>query len=73
MNCGIVIGRFMPLHDGHIALIRTAQALVDHLTVIICCETGDLISGEQRLSWLIETFPSLRIVTVPLPAPRHFD
>jgi len=71
MNCGIVIGRFMPLHDGHIALIRTAQALVDHLTLIICCETGDLISGELRLSWLIETFPSLRIVTVQLPAPRH--
>lgn len=71
MNCGIVIGRFMPLHDGHIALIRTAQALVDHLTVIVCCEGGDVLPGEQRLSWLIETFPSLRIVTIQRPAPRH--
>jgi len=68
MNCGIVVGRFMPLHSGHIALIHTARALVDHLTVIVCCEPGDLISGEQRLRWLIETFPSLRIVTVQLPA-----
>jgi NadR type nicotinamide-nucleotide adenylyltransferase len=71
MTCGIVIGRFMPLHNGHIALICTAQALVDHLTVILCCQPGDAIASEQRLRWLVDTFPSLRIVTIQLPAPQH--
>jgi NadR type nicotinamide-nucleotide adenylyltransferase len=70
MICGIVLGRFMPLHGGHIALIRTAQALVDHLTVIICCQRGDTISGEQRLRWLIDTFPSMRVVAIDCAAPH---
>ena len=70
MTCGIVLGRFMPLHGGHIALIRTAHALVDHLTVIICCEPGDAISGEQRLRWLIDTFPSMRIVAIECSSPH---
>jgi NadR type nicotinamide-nucleotide adenylyltransferase len=70
MTCGIVLGRFMPLHGGHIALIRTAQALVDHLTVIICCQPSDAISGEQRLHWLIDTFPSVRVVAIDCAAPH---
>lgn len=70
MSCGIVIGRFMPLQTGHIALIRTARALVDHLTVIICYQAGDSVSGEQRLLWMIETFPSLRIVAINSPPPQ---
>ena len=54
MTNGIVIGRFMPLQTGHIAMIRTAQALVDHLTIIVCWQKDDAISGAQRLQWLLE-------------------
>ena len=70
MTYGIVIGRFMPLHSGHIATIRTARALVDHLTIIVCWQKGDPISGSQRLQWLLEMFPAVRIVGVDMPSPH---
>ena len=43
MTNGIIIGRFMPLHSGHIAMIRTARALVDHLTIVLCWQQGDSV------------------------------
>ena len=33
---GLVLGKFMPLHKGHIHLIETAAAEVDELTVLVC-------------------------------------
>jgi len=70
MTNGIVIGRFMPLQTGHVAMIRTARALVDHLTIIVCWQKGDSLSGSQRLQWLLEMFPSVRIVGVEAPSPH---
>ena len=70
MTNGIVIGRFLPLHAGHIAMIRTARSLVDHLTIILCWQKEDVISGAQRLQWLLEMFPSVRIVGIEAPSPH---
>ena len=70
MTNGIVIGRFMPLHAGHIALIRTALSLVDHLTVIICWQPRDAVSAVVRIQWMLEMFPSIRVVALETPAPR---
>lgn len=70
MTCGIVIGRFMPLHAGHIAMIRTARSLVDHLTVIVCWQKDDPIPGAKRLQWLLEMFPSIRVVGIEAPSPH---
>lgn len=70
MTSGIVIGRFLPLQAGHIAMIRTARSLVDHLTIILCWQKDDAIPGAQRLQWLLETFPSTRIVGVEETSPH---
>jgi HTH-type transcriptional regulator, transcriptional repressor of NAD biosynthesis genes len=70
MSNGIVIGRFMPLHAGHVALIRTALALVDHLTIMICAMPGDTPDGVSRLRWMMEMFPATRIVVAPAPSPH---
>jgi len=70
MTNGIVIGRFLPLHAGHIAMIRTARSLVDHLTIIVCWQEDDAIPGAQRLQWLLEMFPSVRIVGIEGPSPN---
>lgn len=70
MTNGIVVGRFMPLQTGHIALIRTARALVDHLTIIVCWQKGDAITPARRLQWMLEMFPSLRIVGIEAPSPH---
>lgn len=69
MTNGIVLGRFMPLHAGHIALIRTARALVDHLTIVVCWQQGDSVPGAKRLQWLLEMFPSVRIVGIDCVSP----
>ena len=70
MTRGIVVGRFLPLHAGHVALIRTARALVDHLTIVLCYQPGDAIDGARRLQWMLEMFPSTRIVGIAAPSPR---
>jgi NadR type nicotinamide-nucleotide adenylyltransferase len=70
MTNGVVIGRFLPLQAGHIAMIRTASALVDHLTIILCWQKEDAISGARRLQWLLEMFPSVRIVGIEGPSPH---
>ena len=70
MTYGIVIGRFMPLHAGHIALIRTARGLVDHLTIIICWQPDDPVSGATRVQWMLEMFPALRVVAHQAVSPR---
>jgi HTH-type transcriptional repressor of NAD biosynthesis genes len=42
----------MPLHIGHIALIEFAARQCETLSVILCCCTGEQISGLIRKSWL---------------------
>jgi HTH-type transcriptional regulator, transcriptional repressor of NAD biosynthesis genes len=60
---GFVLGKFMPPHAGHIALIRAARALVDELTVLVCWLPDDPIAGELRLQWMRELFPDCRVLS----------
>ena len=62
MKRGFLLGKFMPLHAGHVALIEAARRLVDRLTVLVCWLPGDPIPGELRLLWLRDMFPHCRIV-----------
>ena len=59
---GFLLGKFMPPHAGHMALIRGARALVDELTVLVCWLPDDTIAGETRLAWMRELAPDCRIV-----------
>ena len=35
MKIGIVVGRFIPLHIGHVNLIQRASGLVDKVYVVV--------------------------------------
>ncbi|WP_284126396.1 AAA family ATPase [Parerythrobacter aestuarii] len=59
---GFLLGKFMPPHAGHIALIEAARVLVDELTVLVCWLPDDSIPGEQRLAWMRQMFPDCRVV-----------
>lgn len=59
---GFLLGKFMPPHAGHMALIRAAGALVDELTVLVCWLPDDPIAGETRLKWMRELVPDARVV-----------
>ena len=62
---GLVSGKFMPLHEGHLQLIRTAASKTDELTVIISSSSADPIPGARRYAWLKEIFPRLRVLHLP--------
>ncbi|GAB4474938.1 MAG: nicotinamide-nucleotide adenylyltransferase [Erythrobacter tepidarius] len=59
---GFLLGKFMPPHAGHIALINAARALVDELTVLVCWLPDDPIAGELRLAWMRAICPDCRVV-----------
>lgn len=61
---GLILGKFMPLHKGHIYLIETAAAQVDELTILVCSIQSESIPGALRYHWMREQFPHLRVVHV---------
>jgi len=62
MRRGFILGKFMPPHAGHVALIEAARALVDELTILLCSLPGDPIPGELRHQWMKELFPDCRLI-----------
>ncbi len=72
MKRGLVIGKFMPLHTGHVALIRFAAAHCDELILIVASDPGDPIPGDLRLAWIKEEFKRyLRIKPVQVEDPVY--
>ena len=72
MRQGLVIGKFMPLHNGHIHLIDFALSHCDLLIIAIVAKPTDGIPIEVRLKWLEwlkETRPNIevRVVDEALP------
>ena len=61
---GLILGKFLPPHAGHLHLIDSARALVDELTVMVCSLEREPIPGAQRVSWLREMVPGARVVHV---------
>lgn len=56
MNKGLIFGKFMPVHQGHIALIEFAAARCNRLIVSMNCTPNDPIQPEQRMEWLRALF-----------------
>ncbi|HTD98705.1 MAG TPA: AAA family ATPase [Mucilaginibacter sp.] len=52
MKRGLLLGKFMPLHKGHMELIEFASQRCDELTVLICATVDEPIAGSVRLEWL---------------------
>ncbi len=68
MKKGLVFGKFMPVHAGHIALIEFAATCCDTLIVSMSYTPHDPIDPALRLSWLQTLFghrPTIEIVSEP--------
>lgn len=61
---GLIIGKFMPPHRGHVACIDFARRVVDRLTILVCSLPGEPIPGETRAAWVRELFPDCRVAHV---------
>ena len=64
MRRGLVIGKFLPVHLGHIALIDFAASRCDELIVSMSFTDMDPISPDLRLTWLKEIFHNRKKITV---------
>jgi HTH-type transcriptional regulator, transcriptional repressor of NAD biosynthesis genes len=59
---GFLLGKFMPPHAGHLALIEAASHLVDQLTILVCHLPDDPIPGALRVDWIRAMFPAHRVI-----------
>ena len=67
---GVIIGRFMPPHNGHLYLIDFARAMVDRLYVLVCTLSHEPIPGEFRYQWVRELAPHSEIVHITEEIPE---
>jgi NadR type nicotinamide-nucleotide adenylyltransferase len=71
---GLILGKFLPPHAGHLHLIRTAAALCDELTVLVCTVEREPIPGALRAEWMrelaCEIGSHIRIVHVDEEVPQ---
>jgi NadR type nicotinamide-nucleotide adenylyltransferase len=73
MSRGLVLGRFMPPHEGHVLLCETARRLVDQLTILVCWLPDDPIPGPLRLAWMRALFPACRVIGREAIEPQEAD
>ncbi|MEL7025066.1 MAG: AAA family ATPase [Pseudomonadota bacterium] len=51
---GLTLGKFLPLHEGHALLLRSAAKHCHELTVLVGVASNDLYSFEQRERWILD-------------------
>jgi len=52
MKNGLLLGKFMPFHKGHMALIDFALANVQFLKILVCAHSNENIDGTTRYNWV---------------------
>jgi HTH-type transcriptional repressor of NAD biosynthesis genes len=61
---GLVIGKFLPPHAGHLGLIRFAAARCDRLTVLVGARPDEPVPGPLRKQWLAQALAAEPTITV---------
>lgn len=59
---GMVLGKFMPPHLGHMHLVDFARAYVDELTVVVGTLAREPIPGALRHRWMQELVPDANVI-----------
>jgi len=52
MKKGLLLGKFMPFHKGHIALADFALVHTVSLDILVCANKNESISGNIRYNWI---------------------
>ena len=66
---GLVLGKFLPPHRGHVHLCEVADRMCDELTIVVASLSREPIAGALRVAWMRELFPRAAIAhhTAELP------
>ncbi len=62
MTHGLVLGKFMPPHIGHLYLCEVARRMCDRLTIVVGTLAREPIDGALRHAWMREIFPNDRVI-----------
>jgi HTH-type transcriptional repressor of NAD biosynthesis genes len=63
-NNGLVLGKFFPVHTGHLYLIDTALENCKHVEVIVCSNKSQNIPGELRFNSIVEIYKNNPDITI---------
>ena len=61
---GLVLGKFMPVHNGHLHLINTAIEQCETVYVMVCSIKAEPISGIFRFHSMMRCFPNMPNVKI---------
>ena len=74
MKLGVIVGKFLPLHLGHVNFINRSSTMVDKLIVVVCysnrdrkvCEESFIpeITLKNRLRWLHTIYHDLKHIEI---------
>jgi NadR type nicotinamide-nucleotide adenylyltransferase len=71
MTTGMLLGKFMPPHLGHVYLGEFASRYVDRLTIVVCSLEREPIPGVLRFRWMQELFPFDNVVHLTDDLPQE--
>lgn len=76
MKNGLVFGKFMPLHEGHLSLINFALKNCDTLNVVLCHHPNEKIPGEIRFRSLqnkLSDFKNVKLISYQYSSQKLSD
>lgn len=68
---GMVLGKFMPIHQGHVHLISFAQHFVDELYIVVGTLSSEPIDGKLRYEWVKRLFPTVHVLHLDKDLPQE--
>lgn len=70
MTTGMVLGKFLPPHLGHVYLCEFAKNYVDDLAVVVGTLKSEPIPGALRHRWMSELVPGARVLHLAEELPQ---
>ena len=67
---GMLLGKFLPPHCGHLYLGGFARHFVDDLTIVVGTLKGEPIPGRLRFEWMRQLFPGVNVVHLAEELPQ---
>ena len=67
MKIGLIIGNFLPPHNGSLTLCKVAESLNDKLIIVIIESPNDLITVQLRTKWLEKEMPRAIVTKIVGP------
>ena len=64
MTTALIVGRFEPVHSGHVFLYHAALDLADRVVLALLVSEADTIPAERRTDWVRELFPGVEVFHV---------